>query len=88
MANLRYRPNLWVLNMQTKEYTPTNTDRLAASAQSRRLVLTSYLRIKGASKPVYNSRFRPTTERLEEIVSKGEELAVNSPTEGKVFRQW
>lgn len=74
--------------MQTKKYIPTNTDRLAASAQSRRLVVTSYLKIKGASKSGYNSRFRPTTERLEEMVSKGEELVVNPPTEGKVFRQW
>lgn len=74
--------------MQAKKFIPSHARRAADSAKSRHMTVVRYTQIKEANKPVYKSSFRPTSERMEEIIKKGEELPDAPVTEGKVFRKW
>lgn len=76
-----------------KIYQPTETEKQAKSAQARGVLTRQFLKAKRLNvhqqgKPVYKSNFRPSADRLEEILKAGEKLPEVEITEGKTFRKW
>jgi hypothetical protein len=75
--------------MQLKKiYQPSEAERHAKSVQARVLLQKKFLVAKQPAKPFFQSKFRPSATRLEEIVAAGEKLPDTEVTEGKTFRKW
>lgn len=77
------------LNMHHRKFSPTFTERAAASSNSRHVRVVSYVRMRTENKPVFKSGFNLTSVQLNEVAARCEESLLNTPVdEGKVFIQW